>query len=237
MPSLDDPHHRVQVNSTTLHTPAGAEIVLRLFDLDGLSVAEVDSLEAERTSAARMHFEQDSRRLLIRRAILRSLLGELTGRRPGEIQFEHTSHGRPSVKGLPGFHFNTSRTGHWFIVATTHAVIPGVDIEFDRPIPDLESLVRRVCSPREQQALAGVDAISASWFLRIWTRKEAVLKAVGLGLGLDPTRVTLSVDRSSLAGWSSVSLDEPGLPSRISLTEIPDLRDGLFCSLAVQDTD
>ncbi|MAJ46892.1 MAG: hypothetical protein CBC35_06425 [Planctomycetes bacterium TMED75] len=237
MPPIDDPHHRVQVNTTTLHSEAGEKVVLHLFDLEGLSVAEVDSLKIERESAARMQFKIDADRLLIRRAILRSLLGELTDRRAREIRFNHTPRGRPSIEGLSDLQFNTSRTGQWFIVATSHEVIPGVDIESDRAIPDLESLARRVCSPKEQEAFSGVDTASASWFLRIWTRKEAVLKASGLGLGLDPSRVTLSVESTSLTGWSPVRLDDPGLTSRILLTDVSDLQDGLFCSVAIRSPD
>jgi 4'-phosphopantetheinyl transferase len=59
----------------------------------------------------------------------------------------------------------------------------GVDVERERPIPDAEGLVCRFFSLREIAEFQGIPTQSRqAAFLRAWTRKEAVLKAIGRGV-------------------------------------------------------
>ena len=79
-------------------------------------------------------------------------------------------------------HFNLSRSCDLAIVAVTDIGPVGVDVEFERSIPDWASVASRFFSPHEQAQLADVDAGQRQHaFYYCWTRKEAVIKATGEG--------------------------------------------------------
>ncbi len=87
---------------------------------------------------------------------------------------------------------------------------PGVDIELrDRRLPDTRALARSVLSPAELDALdrsprGERDAL----FLRAWTRKEAVLKAMGVGLSMPTTGFdVLRLTGSAVEDVSPVNVD------------------------------
>ena len=84
---------------------------------------------------------------------------------------------------------------------------PGIDIETDREIPDAASVGRRILSSGEREVLGADHRMEADQLLRIWTRKEAVLKAVGRGLAIDPSLV--SVPCTSRARPDAVTVEVP----------------------------
>ena len=60
----------------------------------------------------------------------------------------------------------------------------GVDVEQLRPMPDLDSVAARVCTPGELATLAGLAQPQRERaFFAMWTRKEALAKATGEGIG------------------------------------------------------
>jgi hypothetical protein len=73
-----------------------------------------------------------------------------------------------------------------------------VDVEPLRPVRDLQALARHVLTDGELRLGLGDDQTS---FLRHWTRKEALLKALGTGLLLDPARVDLQPVAGGAGGW------------------------------------
>lgn len=88
------------------------------------------------------------------------------------------------------------------LVAVTSGREVGVDIEEEKPISDLIDLARRFFAPGEVAGLIGLpDSARSAAFFRCWTRKEAVVKAVGEGLSypLDGFEVSLGADPSCSA--------------------------------------
>jgi 4'-phosphopantetheinyl transferase len=76
-------------------------------------------------------------------------------------------------------HFNLAHSEERVVLAVSEQLV-GVDIEVRRRISDIESLAAQVFSSREMSAWkAPGDAES---FLALWTRKEALLKGIGLGI-------------------------------------------------------
>lgn len=101
-------------------------------------------------------------------------------------------------QGVPrpyqGIYWSVAHKPEW--VAGVVATVPvGIDIEKVRPRPD--SLYRRIAAADEWRLGAGRPKMD--WFYRIWTAKEAVLKAEGLGLrGLSRCRLTAVGDQDRL---------------------------------------
>ena len=76
--------------------------------------------------------------------------------------------------------------------------MPGVDIESPRALPDADSVGRRILSEEESRSLGADHVMEPDHLLRVWTRKEAVINAVGRGLAIDPASVTLPVGPGDL---------------------------------------
>ncbi len=148
---------------------------------------------AERARLARFAVAADRDRYLAAHVALRILLGERLGQRPEDVPITHAAcagcggpHGRPVVPGNP-VHFSLSHAGEFFVIALSDHAVVGVDIEHvpPRPLPG-------ALHPEEEDELALLaPADRPAAFARAWTRKEAVLKALGTGLQSDPTTLLL----------------------------------------------
>ncbi len=183
----------------------------------------------ELARADRFRVPHAARRFIAARAVLRTLLGRVTNTEPAAVEFGYGERGKPSVAGAP--HFNASDSGDTVVVAMASAEI-GVDIEGLRPVSNRDRLARRICTDRELEQLAELSETEAdAWLLRLWTFKEAALKAVGLGLP---------------GGLRNVDVDlRPGRPPQ--LRQLREHRDGwslltaefdqdLLCSVVVRGT-
>jgi len=135
----------------------------------------------ERARASRFHFERDRSRFTCVRGSLRTLLGGYLGARPVDIAFEYGIHGKPALAGRHGspLKFNVSHSDGVALMAISHGVEVGIDVEAIRPMADANQIAARFFSPRETAELRALPAAS---FFTCWTRKEAYLKARGLGL-------------------------------------------------------
>ena len=234
MSQRDAPHHSALVVSSTIKTTDGRPIQLYCFDLDRLQVSDIDSLACEKEQAGRFHFARDGERFLVRRAVFRSLVAELNELEVTDVQLVTENGERPWIRGLSDFEFNASHSGSSYMVATSVEAIPGIDVELEREIPDLDSVVKRICTPEECDQIGSADRFSSKWFLELWTRKEAVMKGLGLGLKLDPDRITIPVQKGALEAWSPVGIDGSGEFPSIEVITPTDLPDETICSLAVQ---
>jgi 4'-phosphopantetheinyl transferase len=170
---------------------------------EGLREAPPD--EAER--ARRFRDPRDGRRFLARRAALRRVLRAAAGR--DDVVYE----GKPRLVGSP-VHFNLSSSGDRALIAVCDAPC-GVDVERRRVIPDAQDVAEGLFTPGERAALAELGDGYALGFLRVWTRKEAFVKALGLGLGYPLTSFEVSAGpcarllsaRPDAGRWSLIGLD------------------------------
>ena len=217
--------------------PEAPAVDVHLFDLDQVAEpVDADLLVEERDRAARFHKPLDARRFLTRRTLLRRLLAERTGRDPRELGSTPDEFGRPCIPDIEPLRFNTSRTGSWFAVALHEGTnLPGVDIESSRHLPDAVSIGRRILSDEESGSLGADHAMSPEHLLRVWTRKEAVLKAIGRGLSIDPSAITIPVGPEDLVEPLCVPLSVDEARCDVWLCDPPAIRlpDGLFLSVAL----
>jgi len=128
---------------------------------------------------------------MVGRATLRCLLADRLGCSPAEIRFSYGGNGKPTLEGSRGhIEFNVAHSEGDAIIALADGAVIGVDIEHLRPIADVESLARLVFSDAELRELElAPEPVLA--FLNGWTRKEAYVKALGLGLAAPLRDITV----------------------------------------------
>jgi 4'-phosphopantetheinyl transferase len=140
----------------------------------------------EQRRAARFHFERDRTYFSAGRGLLRRLLGGYVGVEPAQLVFTYGPYGKPALSNLPArsdLQFNVAHAGDLAVYAFTRARRIGVDLERRRPIPDADQIAERFFSLRERARLAALaPGEKATGFLNCWTRKEAYVKALGVGL-------------------------------------------------------
>ena len=113
------------------------------------------------------------------RVALRDLLAERLGATPGRLEFEVGPQGKPRLAGDP-VHFNLSRSEDLCLVALSDDAPVGVDVEFRREDPYLLKVARRFFSDSEVADLHDLELEEQlPAFFRIWSRKEAYIKASG----------------------------------------------------------
>ncbi len=147
----------------------------------------------EQARAERFYFEQHRHRYIAGRGILRTILGRYLGIEPEKVQFAYSSRGKPMLVSSQ-FSFNLSHSENLALYAVTRDRLVGVDIEYMRPMSDLEQLAKRFFLPTESVVLRSLPPQQqAETFFRYWTCKEAYLKATGDGLSqLEQIEVSLT---------------------------------------------
>lgn len=157
--------------------------------------APLDADEAARTR--RFYFERDRRHFAAARGLLRLLLARYLGTPPASVRFDYGPRGKPGVawpETRMRFNLSHSHGRALFGFALDREV--GIDVEAGARLgDDWPGLARRIFSAREQRELASLPPTSRrAAFLDGWTRKEAYLKATGLGIvdGLQTIEVTLT---------------------------------------------
>ena len=145
--------------------------------------------QEELLRAGRFYFDRDRNGYIVARGLLRTLLGRYLHMEPAELRFRYNAYGKPEldVSSSPRvLHFNVSHSHELALLAFTYDRPLGVDIEFMRPNIEFESLAKHSFSSNEISVLRALpqDAIPQG-FYNCWTRKEAYIKARGMGLSLD----------------------------------------------------
>ena len=175
----------------------------------------LSSDELQRASAFRLDIHRQW--FIACRAALRLILGAHLATRPYHLRFRYGPSGKPEIdSGGSEIRFNVSHTHGRALIATAERFDVGVDIERQAPVLDWNRLSLLIFSDPERRELAET-ADKPTAFLRGWTRKEAVLKAIGVGLTGSPTDLTVSLAQkpvliTTLAGdrspsdWSLIDL-------------------------------
>jgi 4'-phosphopantetheinyl transferase len=161
---------------------------------------------------------------------LRALLSRRLGVTPSSIKFSTGPHGKPFLRtATQPVSFNASHSGGWFAVAVTEESEIGLDIEGARPgFPALD-VARQFFTPAEEIALARLGGVERErLFFRLWTAKEALMKATGLGVKLAPNSIAVEITSETAAGYAS--------HPQFSLTQI-EWRPGLWAALASPSTE
>jgi 4'-phosphopantetheinyl transferase len=150
---------------------------------------EVRSLQAslcphERRRAERFRFEPHRRRFIVARGRLRQLLAARLGVQPEAVELAYGRNGKPRLLNRD-LHFSVSHCDDVALFAFSKASEVGVDVEAIRPIREADAIAAQFFSPHEQADYAALAARDKPFaFLRCWTRKEALAKALGDGFSM-----------------------------------------------------
>lgn len=188
-------------------TGADEQLVTTLSPQEAARFAGADPGERDRAAA---------------RAALRMVLGRYLDIAPAEIALVEADAAKPAIAGAR-LEFNVAHTEDLALIAVAGVAV-GVDVERVEPIPaeELDDLVDFVFAEREAEELAGVsERERLVAYYRVWTRKEAYVKATGEGIAgrplpevvvgvAEPTLVeVMGVAEDELAGWSVGDIEVP----------------------------
>ncbi len=165
-------------------------IQLWQMDLSSLDRSGAESWEllspVEKKRAAGYRFPRDRERFVLRRALLRILLGFYTGQEPEKVQFSVGPFGKPFLDPGPvggPLHFNLSHSGDVVAYAFSQTCAVGIDIEKVDPGYPWETVAGHCCSEQERQQIRCLpEEQRRRAFYSLWTCKEAWLKLTGQGL-------------------------------------------------------
>lgn len=136
------------------------------------------------------------KRFGICRAKLRVALSDLLNIEPQKLAFEYNSQGKPCLAGklAKQLHFNVSHSEGWAVFAFSRFSPVGIDIELFERRTKFETLVAQILSSAEiteldKQPAADRDRL----IMQTWVAKEALLKAMGLGIGVGMHSIELPI--------------------------------------------
>lgn len=176
-----------------------------------------------------------ARRRLVAQAILRVTLARGLACLPQDVLLERGADGKPRLGQSSGeLHFNLTHSGARALIAVCADREVGVDLERIRPDRSFEALARRHFTPRERRLVcSSADTERARTFYRLWTAKEACLKATGDGLR-SLASVEVALDRAGCrARWS----EAPRLGADVWRVQELDVGVSWAGSLAAPGTD
>ncbi len=221
-------------------TTSGRAAVVHV-DLAPDASREAEALERlnpeERERWERYPYSGPRRQFVLCRAALRAVLCEQLGCRSDVLAFPTSEHGKPwaTVEGAPApISFNVSHSGRHGLIAFAPEGRLGVDVEELVPRRNLELLMDGVLAGDERREVAATaEPERLRRFFRLWTMKEAVLKAHGKGLLLDATmfEVPAAVRRGEPRG----KLRLPQLPE--ATWEVEDIGDEQFAAALAREVD
>ncbi len=192
-------HSRPLPEVTMLARPGDAECHVWHFLLS-LEVSQRERLwrtlsADERQRAERYKVERPREQFVAARGRLRHLLGAYLGVSATAVELVPEPDGKPILRGA-NLSFNVSHSGDVGLIAVANRRI-GVDVEELRDVPNAAGLVERFFGPEEREQFVRLpEELKLLGFLRGWTCKEALLKAVGTGIqNVDKCVVDLDLRR------------------------------------------
>ena len=152
----------------------------------------------ERARAERYRFLEDRSRFVIRRGILRMILGRYLSVEPSHIKLDYGPYGKPHLAGefdSDSLQFSLAYSHELVVYAFARKCQVGIDVERIQPLPDIEQISAQFFTTRENRKINELDGLAKLLaFYHCWTRKEAYVKAIGAGLTYPMNQLEVSVD-------------------------------------------
>ncbi len=216
----DSPLSRV-IRSASVHE-LGAQ-TLHLWVLDAAHPGSVQPEHShldrhEVARAAMVRRRRDRARYVLAHVALRVLLGRYLALAPADVVYRREPcprcggpNGRPALDGAPRpVHFSLSTSGDLILIGIATAPV-GVDIEIPARADTVRDVGELLHEAERAELLAAPASERATVFTRLWTRKEAYLKGVGVGVGHGLATPYVGSEPRSAAprGWSVLDVAVP----------------------------
>lgn len=203
---------------------------------DSVQSAESTLSDDESQGATRFRFDADRHRFTVSHIALRDVLSRYLHIEPGEINFTVGEYGKPVITSNLKLDFNLSHSGDYALIAVAREHKVGVDVELFRDNMEVEKIAHRFFSEKENAELMSLSSEQQQiGFFNCWTRKEAYIKAHGLGLSLplDSFDVSLTPNESAVLRATRPNPDEASRWTLLSL----DVEDHYAGAVAVEGRD
>ena len=204
MPSWATPPETLLISEGEVHVWRG------WLDLPQLDIQALEQTlsDDERVRAQRFRFVKDRTHFIAARGWLRAILGRYLLKEPQTLSFSYNAHGKPSLAEMPeseSLSFNVTHARGMALYAITRNRAIGVDLEYIQRPMEWESIAERFFSPYEVSMLRAVppDRRHIAFF-NCWTRKEAYIKARGLGLSLALDQFDVSLTPGEPAAFLNI---------------------------------
>jgi 4'-phosphopantetheinyl transferase len=169
---------------------SAVQIWFATLDTDKALIGEFEATLSpqQRERASRFVFERHKIRYIFAQGVLRDVLSRATGLSPASIGFVLNDFGKPYLQtaaGKSSLQFNLSHSEDLVAIGVVELREVGVDVEFIRPMANLEDIAASVYTPGELASLMQAPGAERQrLFFRYWTRKESYIKAIGKGLSI-----------------------------------------------------
>jgi 4'-phosphopantetheinyl transferase len=174
-----------------------ADAILNLLDLE----------EKKRLQSYKVH--DKALAYTIAHGFMRLFFSEILQLPPQELRFLQGAYGKPYLANSPQTTFNLSYSSPWLLFAHTDASLQlGVDIEAIKPRRQMLQIIEQF-HPEEKAAILHLkDDEQLKQFYRLWTCKEAYIKALGMGLSLPLNSFAVDLETATIRGEKQWSLHE-----------------------------
>lgn len=165
----------------------------------------------EKERSQRFHFAEDQNHYILGRGLLRTLLGSYINMEPAQIEFNYGKYGKPALKSRSdlGVEFNLAHSNDLILYAIGRHARVGIDIEYIRPMPDMDNFAQHFFSADEITMIGSLSGrAKEEAFFKLWTCKEAFLKAHGNGLATPLDQVEISLSNNGTANLESIDADK-----------------------------
>ncbi len=184
-----------RVDNKNLHN----ETHIWVADLDQWNLSCFETVQAlpetEAKKAGRFRFETHKNRFIKGRFMLRSLLGMYLDIDFYDQEFHANRYGKPAVHKVhddKSIHFNISNSENIYVCAFSQNSDIGIDIEKIHDLPDMDRIMAASFSEEEIRKLNSLpEPNRRRTFFKYWARKEALLKAMGVGLSIPLDEVNI----------------------------------------------
>jgi 4'-phosphopantetheinyl transferase len=156
--------------------------------------------EDEKTEINKIKIRKVRNQKVISKAIVKNILSKYLGVTINQIKFSYNKFGKPVLPAdinLQDLNFNVSHSGELGIIALTKKYKIGVDVERIAELADIDDIIQMCFSKDEQRLFHGVkDPEKTTLFYRIWTGKEAFVKAIGKGFSFPLKNISFKLNHN-----------------------------------------
>ena len=151
--------------------------------------------EQEKNRAAFYEFESVKNNYIISQGGMRLILSRYLDLPVEKVNIGRHSKGKPFSLDDPHLYFNNTNSGDYVMYAFTRSGEIGIDLEHHRQLDDLEEMIVKNSSEKEQEWIKKNPELKEERFFKLWTVKEAYVKAIGEGMRLPPEAMEFSIEQ------------------------------------------